>query len=69
MSFLTEATVRRLSLTSASRIVMVQAPRQQFSTSVVWQKSVTESAKETIKNVDRKVSDKLIDGINVGCKC
>lgn len=65
MSFLTEAAIRRLALTS--RVAAVQAPRQ-FSTSIVAQKTVTEAAKDTIKNVDRKVSDKLVDGINAGGK-
>jgi hypothetical protein len=65
MSFLTEVAVRRVPL--ASRAVLVQAPRQ-FSTSIAARKSVTETAKETLKSVDRKVSDKLVDTINAGCE-
>ncbi|GAW13393.1 hypothetical protein ANO14919_027780 [Xylariales sp. No.14919] len=65
MSFLTESAARRMALTS--RIVWVQAPRQ-FSTSIAARKTMTESAKDTIKTVDRKVSDKLVDGINLGAK-
>ncbi|KAI8626163.1 hypothetical protein F5Y19DRAFT_478768 [Xylariaceae sp. FL1651] len=65
MSFLTEAAVRRLALTS--RVAAVQTPRQ-FSTSIAARKSVTEAAKDTIKTVDRKVSDKLVDGINAGSR-
>jgi len=65
MSFLTEAVARRVPL--ASRVVLVPVPRQ-FSTSIAARKSVTEAAKETLKTVDRKVSDKLVDGINAGCE-
>ncbi|KAI1468340.1 uncharacterized protein F4812DRAFT_426337 [Daldinia caldariorum] len=64
MSFL-EVTARRLATTS--RVAVVPAPRH-FSTSIAAQKSVTEAAKDTLKTVDRKVSDKLVDGINVGAK-
>ncbi|KAI8949176.1 hypothetical protein F4801DRAFT_422302 [Xylaria longipes] len=65
MSFLSEAAVRRVAL--VSRVASVQAPRQ-FSTSIAARKTMTESAKDTLKTVDRKVSDKLVDGINVGSK-
>lgn len=61
MSFLTEAAARRVAL--CSRAAFVQAPRQ-FSTSVRYQKTVTETAKDTLHNIDRKVSDTLVDGIN-----
>ncbi len=64
MSFLSEAAVRRVALTS--RVVSVQAPRQ-FSTSIAARKSISETAKDTLKTVDRKVSDRLVDGINIGC--
>ncbi|KAI2635764.1 hypothetical protein GGS26DRAFT_511917 [Hypomontagnella submonticulosa] len=63
MSFLTEAAARRLALTS--RVAVIPAPRH-FSTSIAARKSVTETAKDTLKTVDRKVSDKLVDGINAG---
>ncbi|KAI0206655.1 hypothetical protein F4808DRAFT_2297 [Astrocystis sublimbata] len=65
MSFLTEAAARRVAL--VSRATSLRAPRQ-FSTSLAARKSVTEAAKDTIKTVDRKVSDKLVDGINAGAK-
>ncbi|KAI1170899.1 hypothetical protein F4777DRAFT_90084 [Nemania sp. FL0916] len=65
MSFLTEAAVRRVAL--VSRAATIQAPRQ-FTTSIAARKTIAESAKDTIKNVDRKVSDKIVDGINVGSK-
>ncbi|KAI0433124.1 hypothetical protein F5Y09DRAFT_97657 [Xylaria sp. FL1042] len=64
MSF-SQTVVRRAGL--ASRVALIQAPRQ-FSTSIAARKSVTEAAKETLKSVDRKVSDKLVDGINIGSK-
>ncbi|KAI0876188.1 hypothetical protein GGS24DRAFT_246679 [Hypoxylon argillaceum] len=65
MSFLSEAAIRRVAL--VSRVASVQAPRQ-FSTSIAARKTMTESAKDTLKSVDRKVSDKLVDTINVGAK-
>lgn len=65
MSFLSEAAIRRVAL--VSRVASVQAPRQ-FSTSIAARKTMTESAKDTLKSVDRKVSDKLVDTINVGGK-
>ncbi|KAI0409154.1 hypothetical protein F4802DRAFT_593442 [Xylaria palmicola] len=65
MSFLSEAALRRAALTS--RVASVHTPRQ-FTTSFAAHKTIAESAKDTLKNVDRKVSDKLVDGINVGSK-
>ncbi|KAI1129753.1 hypothetical protein F5Y10DRAFT_145062 [Nemania abortiva] len=65
MSFLSEAAIRRMAL--VPRVASVQAPRQ-FSTTIAARKTMTESAKDTLKSVDRKVSDKLVDGINVGAK-
>ena len=32
-------------------------------------RTITEAAKDTVKNIDQKISDKLVDGINAGCKC
>jgi len=58
MSFLTRTSIR-----NATRATF--APRA-FSTSFAAQKTTTESAKDTLKTVDRKVSDKLVDGIEVG---
>ncbi|KAI0475462.1 hypothetical protein GGR56DRAFT_515136 [Xylariaceae sp. FL0804] len=65
MSFITQVAARRMAL--SSRAAMVQAPRQ-FSTTIAAHKSATEAAKDTLKSVDRKVSDKLVDGINAGSK-
>ncbi|KAI2631256.1 hypothetical protein GGS21DRAFT_524038 [Xylaria nigripes] len=62
-TFFTEAALRRMAM--ASRAVS-QAAR--FGTTYIPRKSVTESAKDTLKSVDRKLSDKLVDGINVGTK-
>ncbi|KAI1273539.1 hypothetical protein F5Y07DRAFT_252272 [Xylaria sp. FL0933] len=64
MSF-SQVVARRAAL--ASRVASVQVPRQ-FSTSIAARKSVTEAAKDTLKTVDRKVSDKLVDGINTASK-
>ncbi|KAI4595749.1 hypothetical protein KJ359_006740 [Pestalotiopsis sp. 9143b] len=61
MSFLTETVTRRLAI--SSRAALVQTPRQ-FSISTRYQKSATETVKDAAKTVDRKVSDKLVDGIN-----
>lgn len=41
-------------------------PRAAFTTTTPHQKSTVDSAKDTLKSVDRKVSDKLVDGINIG---
>lgn len=65
MSFLTESAVRRVAF--VSRLASIQAPRQ-FSTSMAARKTVVETTKDTIKTVDRKVSDKLVDGINASGK-
>jgi hypothetical protein len=61
MSFLTRTSIR-----VASRATF--APRA-FSTSFTAQKTATEAAKDTLKTVDRKVSDKIVDGIEVGRMC
>ncbi|KIN01050.1 hypothetical protein OIDMADRAFT_19084 [Oidiodendron maius Zn] len=58
MSFLTRTAIR-------STRSMVFAPRL-FSTSLATRKTATEAVKDTVKTVDRKVSDKLVDGIELG---
>lgn len=63
MSYIAEITARRMALTA--RASLAQAPRQ-FSTTIAAQKTATETVKDTLKTVDRKVSDKLVDGINTG---
>lgn len=74
MSFLTEAAARRVMTLSVPRAVVNgtthSAPRAAnaaFSTSTTFQKSAVDSAKDTLKGVDRAVSDKLVDGINLTC--
>lgn len=68
MSFLTEVTVRRLASFQLPRTVATTAPRAAFSISAQRQKVVPDTVKEKLKSVDRVVSDKLVDGINIGCK-
>lgn len=68
MSFLTELTVRRMASLQLPRTVATTAPRAAFSISTQRQKTVTESVKDSVKKVDRVVSDKLVDGINIGGK-
>jgi hypothetical protein len=60
MSFLTRNTI-----TSASRASIAFAPRA-FSTSLAARKVVPDAVKDTAKTVDRAVSDKLVDGIEIG---
>ncbi|SPQ24472.1 6874b1f8-1e6f-4b78-8e44-b32f7ed6bc2d [Thermothielavioides terrestris] len=40
--------------------------RAAFTTSARHPKSAVDAATETLKSVDRKVSDKIVDGINIG---
>jgi len=60
MSFLTSRTlsiVRAGALSSATR---------GFATTALRQKTATEAVKDTLKTVDRAVSDKIVDGIELG---
>jgi hypothetical protein len=41
------------------------APRS-FSTSLAARKTATEAVKDTVKTVDRKVSEKIVGGIEIG---
>ncbi len=63
MSFLIEATTRRVATALPRASIAARAPRA-FSTSIVYQKSPTESVKDGLKSVDRAVSDKLVDGLD-----
>ncbi len=45
-------------LTSLSRVA--------FSTTTSNHRTVVDQAVDSLKSVDRKVSDKLVDGINIG---
>ena len=77
MSFLTEITFRRVASAAPRISATTFAPRvatgsfihsRHLSSTAPQYKTVTEVAKDTLKSVDRAVSDKLVDGINVGCK-
>jgi hypothetical protein len=68
MSAFTQNAIRRVATLQVPRTLAASAPRAAFSTSVQRQKTVTEAAKDTLKTVDRKVSDKLVEGLNVACK-
>ncbi|KAI9147739.1 hypothetical protein HJFPF1_12770 [Paramyrothecium foliicola] len=62
MSFLTESAVRRVAM--LPRAVAFSAPRT-FTTSLAAQRTAPEAVKDGLKTVDRAVSDKLVDGIDV----
>jgi hypothetical protein len=62
MSFLTRTPLLRTTRTFA------QANRA-FSTSLVARKVVPDAVKEPVKKIDRAVSDKLVDGIELGRMC
>ncbi|CAK7218514.1 hypothetical protein SCUCBS95973_003514 [Sporothrix curviconia] len=75
MPFLSELTFRRLATGAPRFSAIAVAPRvtatstlhsRHLSSSAPRAKTVTETAKDTLKSVDRAVSDKLVDGINVG---
>ncbi|MCJ1365960.1 hypothetical protein MMC16_005085 [Acarospora aff. strigata] len=50
---------------SAFRLARV-APRAAFSTSIRTQKSAIDAAKDTLKEIDRKVADSAVKGIEKG---
>jgi hypothetical protein len=60
MSFLTR-TVPRFSAQASSGA-------RAFSTTLVSRKIVPDAVKEPVKKIDRAVSDKLVDGIELGRK-
>jgi len=67
MSFLTRTinTSRTAAIVApVSRIAAVRTSRT-FTTSLAAQKTATETVKDGLKHVDRAVSDKLVDGINI----
>lgn len=61
MSFLTQTLARRA--TVIPRAATAVSARH-FTTSLAAQKTMTESAKDGMKTVDRAVSDKLVDGLD-----
>jgi hypothetical protein len=69
MSFVTEVLARRIATVPVAipRAVAVQAPRS-FTTTIAAQRTPTEAVKDGLKTVDRAVSDKLVDGIDIGSK-
>lgn len=67
MSFLTRTiNVSRTAavVTPVSRIAAVRTSRT-FTTSLAAQRTATEAVKDELKHIDRAVSDKLVDGINI----
>ncbi|KAI3390595.1 hypothetical protein diail_9112 [Diaporthe ilicicola] len=70
MSFLTEMTLRRMAtisrIAARSSNFTSTAPRAAFSTTVQLQKNPVDTAKDGLKKVDRAVSDKIVDGIDIG---
>ncbi|PTB44485.1 uncharacterized protein TrAFT101_003037 [Trichoderma asperellum] len=67
MSFLTRTinTSRTVAFaTPVSRIAAARTSRT-FTTSLAAQKTATETVKDELKHIDRVVSDKLVDGINI----
>ncbi|POS78790.1 hypothetical protein DHEL01_v202809 [Diaporthe helianthi] len=70
MSFLTELTARRMAYISrsaarSSNLTSI-APRAAFSTTIQLRKNPVDATKDGLKKVDRVVSDKLVDGIDIG---
>jgi hypothetical protein len=61
MSFLTRTT-------PLLRTAVGRQGARAFSTSMVHRKIVPEPVKDAVKTVDRKVSDKIVDGIELGRK-
>lgn len=79
MSAFTQNAIRRVATVQVPRAFAASAPRAAFTTSVQLQKTVadtvketlkpvTEPAKDALKTVDRVVSDKLVDGIDIAGK-
>jgi hypothetical protein len=69
MSFLTRtinASRTAAIATPASRIAVARSSRT-FTTSLAAQKTASETVKDELKHIDRVVSDKLVDGINLAC--
>jgi hypothetical protein len=65
MSVLTRTVVPRFSVQASSLRV---AGARTFSTTLVTRKIVPDAVKEPVKKIDRAVSDKLVDGIELGRK-
>ncbi|CAK7202958.1 hypothetical protein SEUCBS139899_005685 [Sporothrix eucalyptigena] len=78
MSFLTEITLRRVAMAAPRISTASMAPRtmaastlhmrqnRYLSSTTPRPKTPAEAAKQTLKSVDRAVSDKLVEGIDMG---
>ncbi|KAM3544213.1 hypothetical protein BM221_003049 [Beauveria bassiana] len=51
-------------LRSATRVIPRVSATRAFSSTVVYQKTATETVKDGIKTVDKAVSGKIVDGID-----
>jgi hypothetical protein len=60
MSFLTSRTL------SIARSGALSSATRGFATTALRQKTATETVKDTLKTVDRTVSEKIVDGIELG---
>jgi len=67
MSFLTEAAARRMA-TVSKHFAVSTVPRSAFSSGIQRHKSAAEAAIHKLRSADRAVSDKLVDGLNIGCE-
>lgn len=65
MSFLTEITARRMAALTRTRFATT-VPRASFTTTFSQRKNVIDAGKDALKKVDRAVSDKLVDAIDIG---
>ena len=65
MSFLTEFALRRAAFIQVPRATLAIAPRAAFSTSIALRRTPVETVKDGLKTVDRAVSDKIVDGIDL----
>lgn len=53
-------------MATISRARFTTVPRATFTTSVYLRKSIVDAGKDALKTADRAVSDKIVDGIDVG---
>ncbi|KAH8819489.1 hypothetical protein F5884DRAFT_760678 [Xylogone sp. PMI_703] len=65
MSFLTRTTTSALRSARITPAVTAVAPRF-FSNTAAAQRGPVETAKDAVKTVDRAVSNKIVDGIEIG---
>ncbi len=65
MSFLVETVARRLPVVPRAAASVPRTAAAAFSSAAPRHKSAAEVARDTLKSVDRAVSDRLVDGINI----